>query len=73
MQSHLTKKGKDGAIYEKVPEELSLRGFVWIKKQVVSNIKNMLAFWHLEIVHHVCSLHSDVVYSFLHASGIKNK
>ena len=27
MQSHLTQKGKDGAIYEKVPEEPSLGGF----------------------------------------------
>ena len=39
MQSHLTKTGKDGAIYEKA----------WINchKHVVSKIKNMLAFLHL--------------------------
>ena len=33
MQSNLTQTGKDGAIYEKVPEELSLRGFCQDKKQ----------------------------------------
>ena len=27
MQLHLTKTGEVGAIYENVPEELSLRGF----------------------------------------------
>ena len=36
MQSHLTKTGKDGAIYEQVPEKLSLGSFCWDKKQVVS-------------------------------------
>jgi hypothetical protein len=39
--------GKDGAIYENVPKELSLQGFCRDKKQVVSKIKNMLAFLHL--------------------------
>ena len=49
MQLHLTKKSKDGAIYEKDTEERSffyprlLSGY----KQVVSKIKNMLAFLHL--------------------------
>ena len=57
---------KDGAIYKKDTEELSLRGFCRDKKQVVSKIKNILALLHLEIVNHVCSLHSDVN-SFLHA------
>jgi hypothetical protein len=32
MQSHLTKTGKDGAIYEKAAEELSLQGFHRDKK-----------------------------------------
>ena len=36
MQSHLTKTGRDGAIYDKV--ELSLRGFRQDKKHVVSKI-----------------------------------
>ena len=40
MQSHLTKTLKDGAICEKVAEELSLQGFHRDKKQV-------LAFLHL--------------------------
>ena len=34
MQSHLTKTLKDDAIYEKVAEELSLRGFHQDKKHV---------------------------------------
>jgi hypothetical protein len=38
MQLHLTQTGKDGAIYEKVPEELSLGGFCRDKKHVVSTI-----------------------------------
>ena len=47
MQSHLTKTEKDGAFYEKVPEELSLQGFCWDKKQVVSKIKNTLGVFAL--------------------------
>ena len=47
MQSHLTKTLKDGVIYEKDTEELSLGGFCQDKKQVVIKIKNMLAFLHL--------------------------
>ena len=35
MQWPLTKTGKDGAIYEKVQEELSLRGFCRDKKRGV--------------------------------------
>ena len=46
MQSHLTKTLKDGAIYEKEAEELSLQGFCRDKKQVVNKIKNM-SFLHL--------------------------
>ena len=42
MQSHLTKMGKDGDIYAKDAEELSLRGFCRDKKQGVSNI----ICWH---------------------------
>ena len=38
---------KDAAIYKKDAEELSLRGFGLNKKQVVSKMKNMLAFVHL--------------------------
>ena len=48
MQSHLTKMGKDGAIYDEDAEELSLRGFRRDKKQVVSKIKNI--FLHLKKV-----------------------
>ena len=44
MQSHLRKTGKYGAIYEKVPEELSLRCLV---SKVVSQIKNMLLILRL--------------------------
>ena len=40
----LTKTGKDGAIYEKDAEDLSLRGFCRDKKQVVRKIKNMVVF-----------------------------
>ena len=47
MQSHLTKTGIDGSIYEKVADELSLRSFCRDKKQVVSKIKMILAFLHL--------------------------
>ena len=47
MKSHITKTGKDGAIYEKVLEELSLGGLCRDNKQVVSKVKNMLAFLHL--------------------------
>ena len=39
--------GKDGSIYEKVPEVLSLRGICRDKKKVVSKIKNMSMFLHL--------------------------
>ena len=63
MQSHLLKMGKDGAIYKKASEE---------QKNHNSKIKNMLAFLHLLIVNRICSLHSDVVYSFLHVRGLKN-
>ena len=56
------KTGKDGANYENDV----------FYKQVVSKIKNMLAFLHLEIVNLVFSLHSDV-YSFLHAILLNHK
>ena len=39
--------GKNGAIYEKDAEELSLRGFCRDKKQVASKMKNILQFLHL--------------------------
>ena len=42
------------------------------KIQVVSKIKNLLAYLHLEIVSHVFSLHSHV-YSFLQASLLNHK
>ena len=63
---------KDGAIYERDAEELSLRGFCRDKKQVVGKIKNMLAFLHLQIVNRVCRLHTDVN-SFLHAGVFIHK
>ena len=44
---HQTKTSKGGAIYEKDAEELSSQGFSRDKKQVVSKIKNTLAFVHL--------------------------
>ena len=47
MQSHLTQTEKEGAIYEKDAEQLSLQGFCLDKKHVVSKIKNMLASLHL--------------------------
>ena len=47
MQSYLTKTLKDGAIYGKASEDLSLRGFRLDKKHVVGKIKNMLVFLHL--------------------------
>ena len=40
MQSHLMKTFKDGVIYEKAAEELSLRGFRRDKKHVVSKKKS---------------------------------
>ena len=64
MQSHLANTGKDGAIYENVPEELSLRGFVGIKKHKWS-AKYSCFFC-------ICSLHSDV-HSFLHSSVLNHE
>ena len=47
MQSHLRRTGKDGVIYEKDAEEVSLQGFCRDKKHVVSKTKNLLPFLHL--------------------------
>ena len=47
MRSHDALNEDAGAIYEKDAEKLSSRGFCRDKKQVVSEIKNMLAFLHL--------------------------
>ena len=70
MQLYLTKRGKDGAIYEKDAEELSLRGCRRDKKHVVSKNKEYVSVFSLVN----SSLHLDIIYSILHASGIeKNK
>ena len=44
MQSHLMQTGKDGAIYEKVPEELCLGGFCWDKKSGQQNKEYLAVF-----------------------------
>ena len=62
VQSHY-RTLKDGAIYERDSEKLSLQGFCRERKIffcVFSKIKNMLVFLHLCIVNRVCSLHSDM-------------